>query len=111
MTVFRKPPKETTNHNQIPVHRRHGLTSVPPQMVAEVGDVAGRGPANREGFAIGGVKPPGELLDVVRECTPRMLGQVVRGEELAEQGRLAFPDRNALENITTTILHLLFLQI
>ena len=42
MTMFDEPPEETTNGDEVAIHRSHGLTLVPPQIISEVGDVPGR---------------------------------------------------------------------
>ena len=60
---------------------------------------------------LAGGEPLGELLDVLGERASRMVRQIVGGKELAKQGCLVSPDRNAIENIITTILHALILQI
>ena len=53
MTMFGEPSEEPANGDQIAVDGRHGLTSVPPQMISEVGDIPGRDPTDAEPFAVG----------------------------------------------------------
>ena len=107
MTVFNEPAEKPANGDQVAIDGGHGLPLVPPQIISEVGDVSGRDPTDGEPLAVAGGEPLGKLLDVVGESTPRMTRQVMGSKELAKQGFLVSPDRNALENIITTILHAL----
>jgi len=111
ISVLDQPPEETANGDQIAVDRRHRLTTVSPQMVSEVSDVSGRDPTDAEPFAVAGGEPIGKLLDVLGERAPRMIRQIVGREEITKQGCFVSPGRNGVENIITTILHALFLQI
>ena len=110
MAAFRKPPKETTDRGQIPIYRRHGLTTIPTKMVSEVGNVSRGRPCNAEPFTIGDGEPSGEFLDVLRNAAGNgLLSHGRRGTRRTKMLR-GF-NGNAVENIITTILHALILQI
>jgi hypothetical protein len=111
MMMFSQPSKEPTKGDKVAVDRRHGLTAISSQMISKISDISGGDPTNYERFAIRHIEPLGELFDILGECAPRMVRQIMGGKELAKEGRFASPDRNTVENIITAILHALIPQI
>jgi hypothetical protein len=107
MALPDQPADEPANGDEVAVDGRHGLTSIPSLMIAEVSDVTGGDPTDDEPLTIRGDEPSGELPDVLSERSPGVVRQIVAGKELTKQGRFLYPDRNAAENIIATVFHVL----
>ena len=61
-------------------------------MVSEVRDVSGRDPTYAESFPVDGSEPLGELLDVLNECTRRIVpAKSWAARKMAKQGCLVSP--------------------
>jgi hypothetical protein len=58
-------------------------------------------------FTIRLVEPSSEFADVIDDCLARVLGVIVSGQELVDEGRPILSDRNATENIIAWVLHAL----
>jgi hypothetical protein len=107
VALLDQPAEEPANGNEVAVDGRHGLTLIPPQVIAEVGDIPCRDSTDDEPLAIRGDEPSSELLDVLGERSPGVVRQIVSGKELTKQGCFLYPDRNAAENVIATIFHVL----
>jgi hypothetical protein len=111
MAMLGQPAKESADGDQVAIDRGNGLPFIAAKVISEVGDVPRGDSADREPLAVCPGEPSGKLLDVVGERPSGMACQVVGSKEGSEQGRFVRPDGDTVENIITTILHALILQI
>ena len=107
MAMFDQPAKESTDGDQVAVDRRHGLATVLPQVVPEIGDVPGRDPTDREPFAIAGGEPLANFLMSLVNARREWCAKSWAARKSPNRDAFVLPNRNAVENIITTILHAL----
>ena len=111
MALLDQPAEEPADRGQIAVDGGNGLTSVPPKVRSEIGDVSGGDSADDEPFAVGCREPLGKLTKVEDVSAPRARCVVVRVQVRLEQVVFDFANQNAIEMIYRRIIHRLTLRI
>jgi hypothetical protein len=80
-------------------------------LIPKIRHVSDRHPSDSKWLIVSLAEPAGEFPQVIEDSFAGVLGVVVCGQELTDQGRLFLADRDTLENIIAAILHGLFPRI
>lgn len=100
-TPLHEPAEELADGDEVAVDRRDGQPLLVPLVGLEVGHIAGRDPTDDEPLSVPLGEPEHEPAKVVAECTQGVRSEVVRLQELEEEGRLAVPAGDPRESLIT----------